>query len=48
MIGKMPSNANDPRIAGETMPFSEEICASCVPAFTNTAVPASMPNWLTQ
>ena len=48
MIGKMPSSANEPKIAGEMMPLSELICASCVPAFTNTAVPASMPSWLTQ
>ena len=30
------------------MPCNEVICANCVPAFTYTSVPASMPSWLTQ
>ncbi|MCY1546793.1 hypothetical protein D9M68_828080 [compost metagenome] len=45
--GNTPSSTNEPSSAGLRMPWSESICASCVPAFTYTSVPASMPIWLT-
>ena len=44
----MPSRTNEPMSAGDTSPASESIFAICVPAFTYTIVPASMPSWLTQ
>ncbi len=46
--GKRPSSTNDPISPGDTSPASESICAICVPAFTYTIVPSSMPTWLTQ
>ncbi len=46
--GNTPSSANEPSTAGDAMPASESIRPSCVPAFTYTSVPASMPSWLTQ
>jgi hypothetical protein len=46
--GKMPSRAKDAISAGERMPRRLSMPASCVPAFTYTSVPASMPTWLTQ
>jgi hypothetical protein len=46
--GNNPSSTKLASNPGETMPASESIFASCVPAFTYTSVPASMPSWLTQ
>ena len=48
MNGKSPSSTNAPSRPGDRIPLSEVICASCVPAYTYTTVPASMPTWLTQ
>ena len=47
MIGKMPSSTKLPISPGDRMPLKVSIWAICVPAFTNTMVPASMPIQLT-
>ena len=46
--GKIPSSTKAPISAGERICRGVAIAASCVPAFTYTSVPASMPTWLTQ
>ena len=46
--GNTPSSTNEPMSAGDAIDRSESIRASCVPAFTNTTVPANMPSMLTQ
>ena len=46
MIGKMPSSTNEPISPGDKMPRRESMRDNCVPAFTYTTVPASMPIWL--
>ena len=46
--GKSPRSTKEPMSAGDRMPSSDSMRASWVPAFTNTAVPASIPTWLTQ
>ena len=48
MSGKIPSRVKEAISAGERIPAADSICAICVPAFTYTMVPASMPSWLTQ
>ena len=46
--GNTPNTISEPSTPGDTTPDSESMRASCVPAFTYTRVPASMPSWLTQ
>ena len=46
--GKTPSSSNAPINEGDRISLGDLIAASCVPAFTYTTVPASMPSWLTQ
>ena len=46
--GNKPSSTNAPTTPSERMPRGDSMAASCVPAFTYTSVPASMPSWLTQ
>ena len=46
--GNRPSSTSEPSTPGDTMPFSDVMFASCVPAFTYTSVAANMPSWLTQ
>jgi len=48
MSGNTASRAKEVTSAGERMPLSDSIWSSWAPAFTYTAVPASMPTWLTQ
>ena len=46
--GNSPNKTNEKIIFGERIPLKDSIWASCVPAFTKTIVPASMPIWLTK
>ena len=48
MIGNTPNKTNESNNFGDKISEVLEICANCVPAFTNTAVPTNMPNWLAQ
>ncbi len=48
MSGKKPSSTKLPSRPRLKMSPTLLMLASCVPAFTYTTVPASMPSWLTQ
>ena len=46
--GATPSSANDTHSVGDRMSPAEAMLPSSAPALTYTAVPNSMPSWLTQ